>query len=301
MRAMPAMHSDLECSALQRWRRRREGDDASGSDDDDDDDDDDDVADLVFQAIRILSYKTSNRSSHSFIDSSHDDAKSLAVTYDSYAARLIGMRRTKRTADGIKRTVKSALRSMPKESSASRVPPSELVDVLNRHQCNVFGVLGAGGRSVGLSSFIGAMHLTNHSCLPNAAFDSTPVFGGRLLGDDDSNEFEFAAFGLRAIVDIPEGEEICHCYAGSADGPSQRLQYLRDHHGFECVCERCSCDDPAEEADLADRLDAVRCICDGCGTGLSYPLPSARGVDVDGDEVVRQCVLCAGQFCVEDY
>ena len=165
--------------------------------------------------------------------------------------------------------------------------------MINRHQCNVFGVLGAAGRSVGLASFVAAMHLTNHSCLPNAAFDSMPTHGGMVTQDG----FEFAAFGLRAIVDIAEGDEICHCYAGSADGPSQRLQYLRDHHGFECNCERCECDDPATEADLSERLDAVRCACDGCGTGLSYPLPQ---LSEDG-EVVRQCVLCSGQFEADEY
>ena len=108
--------------------------------------------------------------------------------------------------------------------------------MINRHQCNVFGVLGACGRSVGLASFVAAMHLTNHSCLPNAAFDSMPTHGGMLTQDG----FEFAAFGLRAIVDIAEGDEICHCYAGSADGPSQRLQYLRDHHGLSAIASAAS-------------------------------------------------------------
>ena len=31
---------------------------------------------------------------------------------------------------------------------------------------------------VGLASFLGALHLFNHSCLPNAAFDSKPMRGG---------------------------------------------------------------------------------------------------------------------------
>ena len=105
--------------------------------------------------------------------------------------------------------------------------------------------------------------------------------------------------------------------AGSADGPSQRLQYLRDHHGFDCICGRCTCDDILKEAELAEGLDAIRCCCDGCHAGLSYPL--AADGNTDGSEVtiakevggygatpaepdegatsLRQCVLCGGQFC----
>ena len=81
---------------------------------------------------------------------------------------------------------------------------------------------------------------------------------------------------MRALVDIAEGEEICHCYAASADGPSQRRRYLTDHYGFECACPRCACDDPGEEADLSDQLDALRCPYSDCGSGLSYPLPTGE-------------------------
>ena len=90
--------------------------------------------------------------------------------------------------------------------------------------------------------------------------------------------------------------------AGSAEGPSQRLQYLKDHHGFTCVCERCACNDVAEEAELAERLDAIRCCCDDCGAGLSYPLlaPSG-GQTAELEEDLRQCVLCGGQFEPEYY
>ena len=102
--AQSQLHTELECAALRAWRRRREGlpevDDGNddeeaedgGGGGDDDDDNDDDVADLVFQAIRILSYRHANRSSHSFVDSVHEDAQQLSVSNRSYAARLIGMR-----------------------------------------------------------------------------------------------------------------------------------------------------------------------------------------------------------------
>lgn len=138
--AQSQLHTELECAALRAWRRRREGlpevDDGNddeeaedgGGGGDDDDDNDDDVADLVFQAIRILSYRHANRSSHSFVDSVHEDAQQLSVSYRSYAARLIGMRRTKRTAGGVKRAVKSALRAMPPEGRVQvRTPVAQRV------------------------------------------------------------------------------------------------------------------------------------------------------------------------------
>jgi len=61
------------------------------------------------------------------------------------------------------------------------------------------------------------------------------------------------------------------------------------------MCERCVCNDPAEEAELSEQLDALRCCCDGCRAGLSYVLQVAGT-----EEQIRQCVLCAGKFCVED-
>ena len=343
-RAKTTLHNDFECGALARWTKHApppsscagkdvkdgvpndDDDDDEEEDDeddeDDDDDDDDDIADLIFQAIRILSYRATGRESHPFCDSPAQSAQELAVTYESYASRLVPMKRSKRTASAIQRAVRSALRVMPR--GPARVPPAELYDILNRHQCNLVGVLGPGGTSVGLASFLGALHLYNHSCMPNAGFDSRSTGGGLSGAVTDSVDgalsashvspiaepaaFEFAAFGFRALVDINAGDEICHCYAGSADGPSQRLQYLRDHHGFTCVCRRCACDDIVEETELSEQLDAIRCGCEGCYTGLSYPLLTNAAGDAaaelytpssDGD-VLRQCVLCGGRFYVED-
>ena len=311
-------------------------------DQEDADDDDDDVADLVLQAIRILAYRSANRCTHSFFDSTDEEARRFTVSYPSYS-RLLPMRRSNRTSDAIKRAIRSALRAMPEPA---RVPPAELFDTLNRRalnarsrivslglvgkrarpnlyrapspspspcpirlcvhvsysdQCNVLGVLGACGRSVGLASCLGAIHLFNHSCLPNAAFDSIPTKPGVVIrptmtttgtarpvhaastspataaadigrppamvdagahgaardegpaftavtwcdGDagpepEDASsaaEFEFAAFALRALVDIEEGEEICHCCAHVAQiapchkpkGFAQMHKHTRTH------------------------------------------------------------------------
>ena len=56
------------------------------------------------------------------------------------------------------------------------MPPAELFDVLNRHQCNVYGVLGAGNADVALASFVGAFHLFNQD-LPSGARGVLCSFG----------------------------------------------------------------------------------------------------------------------------
>ena len=93
-------------------------------------------------------------------------------------------------------------------------------------------------------------------------------------------------FALVALTAIEEGAELCHCYAPSAAGPSVRRAYLRQHHGFECTCARCGCDDPADELDFEERLERARCPLPGCGTGLSYQLAGRR----------RRCVQCGGTW-----
>ena len=65
-----------------------------------------------------------------------------------------------------------------------------------------------------------------------------------------------------------------------------RRAYLRQHHGFECTCARCGCDDPADELDFEERLERARCPLPGCGTGLSYRLAGSR----------RRCVQCGGTW-----
>ena len=257
------LHSQAECSAFRAWSQG-EGFDAT-----------DPLNDLVIQAIRILAHRLAGVRIRA-LDSTDVDA----VAYHSYAHRLLAMRRNARTSNGIKKAVQATLHAFPE----ARVEAKELAGLLSRHQCNVFGVLGERGSSVGLASFLGAMHLFNHSCMPNAAFDSVPAI--------TQGRGEPATFRLVSILDISPGEEICHCYAASADGPSKRLQYLRDNHGFECVCVRCACDDPSEEAELAEQLDEVRCCLPSCGSGLSFPVAGQGRSDV----VVRQCVHCGGRW-----
>ena len=68
----------------------------------------------------------------------------VRANYGSYARRLVGMQRTGRfahTAEPIHEVVGTCLRVVPE---GARVPAPELYDVLNRHQCNVYAVLGRG-------------------------------------------------------------------------------------------------------------------------------------------------------------
>ena len=65
----------------------------------------------------------------------------------------------------------SAPASAPLPAEA-RVPPSQLLDLLERHGCNLYGVTGAAGEDVAGASFAGFFHLFNHSCIPNVVFDS---------------------------------------------------------------------------------------------------------------------------------
>ncbi len=263
------LHSECECAALDAWRRREGG----GSDD---------AADLVVQAIRILSLRLRRRTTVAFPVSENDRRQpGLVVGYESYASRLCSIRRTAATAAILKRAAHAALDVLPPEAA---VPPAELCDTLSRHQCNVFGVMGAAARSAGLASFVGAMQLMNHSCLPNAVFDCMPR-GAR---------GERPHFAMVALTDIAAGDEIVHCYASSADGPAQRLRYLREHHGFECTCARCACDDLEVEAQMADDLDAMRCCSDECSTGFGYVVPPPDGAADSGAR--RRCVQCGARW-----
>ena len=96
-----------------------------------------DVGDLVDQAVALLEL----RRDAGVVET----LPGVRCDYASYRGRLDRIARTKATGEAIRRATKAALRAVPE---AARVPPAELFDVLNRHQCNVYGVLGAGNADV---------------------------------------------------------------------------------------------------------------------------------------------------------
>ena len=79
-----------------------------------------------------------------------------------------------------------------------------------------------------------------------------------------------------------------------------RQAYLLDHHGFRCGCPRCSCDDVAEELEMAAALDAMRCPADGCGSGLGYPVAATAETRLEG-LVRRRCVHCGAEWDAVPY
>jgi hypothetical protein len=117
-------HGPRECAALAAC-----GFDASGSESEA-------AADLTSQAIRILCHRAAGVRVDPFADTSL-----LQVGHSTYKERLHGILRDTRGGNRLKQSATAALRALPEES---RVPPEELVDLLNRHQANVFGVLGHG-------------------------------------------------------------------------------------------------------------------------------------------------------------
>lgn len=264
---------------------------------------DEDAADLLTQSIRILS--------------DHAAGRRVCVlpgcfaSYSSYTQRLVGLDRTGRlahTAEPIRQAVDASLVLIPE---AAAVPGPELFDVLNRHQANVYAVLGRGADELASASFVGVFHLFNHACTPNVAFDSIPRCGpirvasmsrsgseagaarAGEVGEADAEEAVEAAalhFALLALVDVEEGTELCISYTSTACGPSERQEHLSEHFGFSCDCERCRCDDPLRELELGEAFDAMRCVNEDCGTG--YGVESAAGW--------RRCVHCGRQWHMDD-
>mmetsp|Transcript_3403 Transcript_3403/g.11421 ORF Transcript_3403/g.11421 Transcript_3403/m.11421 type:complete len:411 (+) Transcript_3403:3-1235(+) len=276
---------------------------------------DDGIFDQVAQAIRILSLKQAGLSP--------DCGPAGPLGYSAYAARLVGS--APECTDArllIRRAVRATLAALPPRA---RVAEAEALHLLIRHHCNTFGLSGMAGEDVASASFVGFMHLFNHACCPNAAFDSAmPVMPA------DVGTAAPPSFGIVAMEPIPAGGEICISYACSAVGPATRAAFLLDQYGFRCSCRRCECDDPLDEIGYDEILDARRCAIDECGSGFGVPCLAAAGSlgggphnaagaqgEEDGRLVARavggggwaqrgivaanrlRCVHCAGEWEVE--
>jgi hypothetical protein len=149
---------------------------------------------------------------------------------------------------------------------AARIPIEDLVDVLWRHQSNSFAVLSRGGHELAQASFAFAMHLFNHSCAPNVAFDCVPTYtlsrgSGTLL------------FALVSLRPIDAGDEICLSYTSTADDGNERRKTLWAEYGFDCRCERCCgevhASSPHADDQIAASFAAMRCALLDCGTGYA--------------------------------
>jgi hypothetical protein len=290
-------HGAVECGALRSWqlagRPHAE------------------VADLTLQAIRLLDVRHRGAACRPLPPPS-----TTQLGFGAYASRLCGMRRDAQTGDAIRRAAATALASV---AATARVDAGVLEDVLSRHQCNAYGVSGPGGVGIGLASFVAILQLFNHSCAPNLAFDSRPVGRAGQAPTSDEHTLSIPAhiapsppfYSLVALHPIAAGCELTHCYASSAEGPSVRQAYLRAHHGFQCGCPRCACDDPLAELAMSEGMDARRCVRAACGSGIGVHVAPQRGGEGSGDEggdagdteagpVRLRCVHCGEVWEVEE-
>jgi len=113
-----------------------------------------------------------------------------------------------------------------KETEAtSLAPPSpkEIVEMLLRFDANNFGIvdellffLGAGIYPAGA--------MLNHSCHHNCA-----------IRYDLATQTQY----IQCIVDVNEGDELCHPYIDFACTAKERRTKLRSTYGFDCHCLRC--------------------------------------------------------------
>ena len=266
-------HTSVECSALRAVKA--------------DDDVDEDIADVVAQAVRILSDR--------HLGKTVDCGPAGPVGYHSYAQRLVGITpSTAEAVDFLRRSVRAALRALPEEA---RVPHPEALDLLERHGCNLYGVSGQAGEERACASFVGFFHLLNHACCPNVVFDAATLVAPATAADVPPT------FALVALEDVAAGDELCISYTSSAEGPAQRSEHLEEYYGFVCSCRRCTCNDVGLELDFLERLDAKRCGLDECGSGFGVP----ASVGTHGSAANRgaeptwlRCVHCGECWPPED-
>ena len=209
-----------------------------------------DLANLLFQAVRILSDRHAGVSVRAY--------QSRTVSFSSYTQRLVGGGDDAMVTTALEAVARAALAVIPE---AARIPVSDLASVLRYHQANVYSVLSRGGNEIASASFVGALHLFNHSCAPNLAFDCVPI---RTAGRAGSNLF----FALVSLRNIAPGEALCISYTSTADERAVRRKHLLSYYGFDCDCERClQAVSPEEDRRIAHDFAARRCALGDCGTG----------------------------------
>ena len=234
------------------------------------------AANLLAQAVRLLTDRLAGLRVEAL--------PGLPLAYADVAHRLVGVARDEELTATIQQAVDAALRVVP--GAADALAPPELFDVLSRHQANVYGVSSQGGHDLARACFAGAMSLFNHSCQPNLAFDSAPLFppdataDAAVAGDaDGALAPRGPAFSLVSLAAVAEGDELMLAYTSVGEPRDERRRHLREYYGFDCACPRCAAPDDALDA-------APRCRLDDCGTGYVVPVAAggAAAADEGGDE-----------------
>lgn len=108
-------------------------------------------------------------------------------------------------------------------NNAMNTTTRDIVEMMARFDANNFGIvdellffLGAGIYPAGA--------MLNHSCAHNCAIGYTSQTNQQVI---------------RCIVDVAEGQELCHPYIDFASTSIQRREKLKKTYGFDCHCERC--------------------------------------------------------------
>jgi len=121
-------------------------------------------------------------------------------------------------------------------------------------------------REPGYIAFFVSAARFNHSCCPNAFFDASQSTGI-----------------VRALRDIPKGEEVCISYVPVSDSWESRRKQLQ-RFGFECSCERCH-----EAAIGSEPQTRVTCRCGEASFSVSSGAPKSQ-----------TCPACGSSFDRED-
>lgn len=104
---------------------------------------------------------------------------------------------------------------------------SDIQFLLYAIQCNAHQILNSNGKAIALGLFP-YTSMMNHSCRPNCIklFLIQSSCPPRLI--------------MRAIRDIPKGEELCYSYVNLYQSTETRREQLSKAYSFHCICQRCT-------------------------------------------------------------
>jgi len=108
-------------------------------------------------------------------------------------------------------------------TTSDAISDRDIVEMLARFDANNFGIVDDLLFLFGTGIYPqGAM--LNHACDHNCAI---------------SYQFKTSQQIIKTIVDVEQGEELCHPYVDFASTSVQRRQKLQTTYGFDCQCSRC--------------------------------------------------------------
>ncbi|XP_043704572.1 histone-lysine N-methyltransferase ASHR2 [Telopea speciosissima] len=260
---------------------------------------------------------TSIRNSHSLSPDLQIQAQFLVSAYNlasfspsnfQLLLSLQGESPTTQTAETL--FLHSFIASLVPPQSFAGVSPELTAALLSKDKQNAFGLMQPFDkdkeRAVRAYAIYPKASFFNHDCLPNACrFDYVDN-----IGDRNTDMI------VRAIHDIPEGQEICLSYFPVNWNYADRQRRLLEDYGFTCQCDRCKVeanwkedDEEGMEEDNDDEQMAgskedeiaveedgdfphayffLRYLCDteNCG-GTLAPLPPSEGTPD-----IMECNVC---------